>query len=112
MELARELIEKIVQTPQEEITVSKIQQVVSDYFKISPEQISSKSRKREVVQARQIAMYLSRTMTSTSLSYIGSQIGGRDHATVLHSFNTVNDLIDTDRTFKRYITDLKRILSE
>ena len=112
MSLASELIEKIVQTPQEEITVERIQKVVSDYFKIAPELISSKSRKREVVQARQIAMYLSRTLTSTSLSYIGSQIGGRDHATVLHSYNTVNDLIDTDRTFKRYITDLKRILSE
>jgi chromosomal replication initiator protein len=57
-------------------------------------------------------MYLSRTLTNTSLSYIGSQIGGRDHATVLHSFNTVNDLLDTDRTFKKYITDLKRILCQ
>lgn len=112
MELAHELIEKIVQTPQNEITVAKISKVVCDYFKISQEQIASKSRKREVAQARQIAMYLSRTLTNTSLSYIGSQIGGRDHATVLHSFNTVNDLIDTDRTFKKYINDLKRILCQ
>ena len=112
MELAHDLIEKIVQTPQNEITVAKISKVVCDYFKISQEQMSSKSRKREVAQARQIAMYLSRTLTNTSLSYIGSQIGGRDHATVLHSFNTVNDLIDTDRTFKKYITDLKRILCQ
>ncbi len=112
MELAHDLIEKIVQTPQNEITVTKIAKVVCDYFKISQEQMSSKSRKREVAQARQIAMYLSRTLTNTSLSYIGSQIGGRDHATVLHSFNTVNDLLDTDRTFKKYITDLKRILCQ
>ena len=112
MELAHDLIEKIVQTPQNEITVSKISSVVCDYFKISPEQMASKSRKREVAQARQIAMYLSRTLTNTSLSYIGSQIGGRDHATVLHSYNTVNDLLDTDRTFKKYISDLKRILCQ
>ena len=112
MSLAHDLIEKIVQTPQTEITVSKISSVVCDYFKISPEQMASKSRKREVAQARQIAMYLSRTLTNTSLSYIGSQIGGRDHATVLHSFNTVNDLLDTDRTFKKYISDLKRILCQ
>ena len=112
MSLAHDLIEKIVQTPQSEITVSKISSVVCDYFKISPEQMASKSRKREVAQARQIAMYLSRTLTNTSLSYIGSQIGGRDHATVLHSFNTVNDLLDTDRTFKKYISDLKRILCQ
>ena len=112
MELAHDLIEKIVQTPQNEITVSKISSVVCDYFKISPEQMASKSRKREVAQARQIAMYLSRTLTNTSLSYIGNQIGGRDHATVLHSYNTVNDLLDTDRTFKKYISDLKRILCQ
>ena len=112
MELAHDLIEKIVQTPQNEITVAKISKVVCDYFKIAPEQIASKSRKREVAQARQIAMYLSRTLTNTSLSYIGSQIGGRDHATVLHSYNTVSDLIDTDRTFKKYISDLKRILCQ
>ncbi|MBR5035214.1 MAG: chromosomal replication initiator protein DnaA [Bacteroidales bacterium] len=112
MNLAHDLIEKIVQTPQSEITVSKISSVVCDYFKISPEQMASKSRKREVAQARQIAMYLSRTLTNTSLSYIGSQIGGRDHATVLHSYNTVNDLLDTDRTFKKYISDLKRILCQ
>ena len=112
MELAHDLIEKIVQTPQNEITVAKIARAVCDYFKISQEQMASKSRKREVAQARQIAMYLSRTLTNTSLSYIGSQIGGRDHATVLHSFNTVNDLLDTDRTFKKYISDLKRILCQ
>ncbi|MBO4416557.1 MAG: chromosomal replication initiator protein DnaA [Bacteroidales bacterium] len=112
MELAHDLIEKIVQTPQNEITVARISKVVCDYFKIAPEQIASKSRKREVAQARQIAMYLSRTLTNTSLSYIGSQIGGRDHATVLHSYNTVSDLIDTERTFKKYISDLKRILCQ
>ena len=112
MDLAHDLIEKIVQTPQNEITVAKISRAVCEYFKISQEQIASKSRKREVAQARQIAMYLSRTLTNTSLSYIGSQIGGRDHATVLHSFNTVNDLLDTDRTFKKYISDLKRILCQ
>ncbi|MCF0172135.1 MAG: chromosomal replication initiator protein DnaA [Bacteroidales bacterium] len=112
IEMARNLIEKIVQVPESEITVEKIQNVVCNYFKITPEQISSKNRKREIVQARQIAMYLSRAMTGASLSYIGNLIGGRDHATVLHSCNTVSDLLDTDRNFKRYITDLKRILSD
>ncbi len=112
MAMAHDLIEKIVQSPQNEVTVAKISKAVCDYFKIDPDLMASTSRKREVAQARQIAMYLSRTLTNTSLSYIGSQIGGRDHATVLHSYNTVNDLLESDRTFKKYIGDLKRIICQ
>ena len=70
----------------------------------------SQTRKREIVQARQIAMYLSRTLTNTSLDSIGSQIGGKNHATVLHACNTVCDLMDTDRTFRQYITDIEKQL--
>ncbi|MFA6713490.1 MAG: helix-turn-helix domain-containing protein, partial [Bacteroidales bacterium] len=72
----------------------------------------SKTRKREIVQARQIAMYLSRNLTKTSLASIGSQIGGKDHATVLHAYNTVCDLIDTDRSFRQFVSDIeKKLLS-
>ncbi len=70
----------------------------------------SASRKRELVQARQIAMYLSRNHTNNSLATIGSQIGGRDHATVLHAYNTVKDLMDTDRMFKKYVVEIEKQL--
>lgn len=110
LSLAQELIDKIVSTPKNDISVNKIKKTVCDYFGITPEILLSNTRKREIVQARQIAMYLSRNMTNTSLDSIGSQIGGKNHATVLYACNTVCDLMDTDRTFRQYITDIEREL--
>ncbi len=65
-------------------------------------------RKREIVQARQIAMYLSRSMTKASLSSIGAQIGGKDHATVLYACKMVGNLITTDKRFKEVVEDLSK----
>lgn len=110
LELAQELIDKIVTDSQSDISVSRIQEIVCDYFNLPHDAIQSKTRKREIVQARQIAMYMSRNLTKVSLASIGAQIGGKDHATVLHAYNTVCDLIDTNRTFKQYITDIEKIL--
>ena len=73
--------------------------------------IKSKTRKREIVQARQIAMYFSKSFTKSSLATIGSQIGGKDHATVLHACKTVNNLIDTDKRFRCYIDEIEKKLS-
>ena len=70
----------------------------------------SPSRKRQIVQARQIAMYISRNLINCSLSTIGSEIGGKDHATVLHACTTVADLMSTDRSFKQYVTDIEKML--
>lgn len=111
LDLAKSLIEKIVNEPQNEISVTRIQDEVCNYFGITKEMFLSKTRKREIVQARQIAMYLSRNLTKTSLSSIGSQIGGKDHATVLHACSTVSDLIETDRSFRGFVRDIERILT-
>lgn len=111
LDVARQLVDKIVTEPKNEITVPKIQEAVCSYFSIDPEVFLSKTRKREIVQARQIAMYLSRSMTKTSLSSIGAQIGGKDHATVLHACNTVSDLMDTDRSFRGFVHDIERALN-
>ena len=111
LDVARQLVDKIVTEPKNEITVPKIQETVCSYFSIDPEVFLSKTRKREIVQARQIAMYLSRSMTKTSLSSIGAQIGGKDHATVLHACNTVSDLMDTDRSFRGFVHDIERALN-
>lgn len=110
LELARKLTEKIVSVHSQEISLAKIQQTVCEYFGISAESMVSKTRKREIVQARQIAMYLGRNMTKTSLASIGSHIGGKDHATVLHACNTVSDLIETDKNFRQYVSDIERQL--
>lgn len=110
LELAESLIEKLVTQNRPEITVDRIQKIVCDYFKIEPERFLSPSRKRELVQARQISMYLSRNHTKNSLASIGTQTGGRDHATVLYAYNTVCDLLDTDRSFRKFVVDIEKQL--
>ncbi len=111
LELARKLVDKIVTDPRNEITLDRIQATVCRYFGITGDVFLSKTRKREIVQARQIAMYLGRNLTKSSLSSIGASIGGKDHATVLHACNTVSDLMDTDRSFRGYVHDIERQLN-
>jgi chromosomal replication initiator protein len=73
--------------------------------------LQSKTRKRHIVQARQLAMYFAKKYTKASLASIGSQIGKRDHATVLHACRTVENLADTDKQFRKYIDDLGKKFS-
>ena len=88
-----------------------MQSVVCEYFNITRDTLLSKSRKRQIVQARQIAMYLSRNLIDNcSLATIGAELGGKDHATVLHACTTVSDLMSTDKSFKQYITDISKML--
>ncbi len=108
--LAEKITEKIVGEQQNEVTIDKVQKVVCDYFNITRDALLSKTRKRQIVQARQIAMYMSRTLINCSLSTIGAEIGGKDHATVLHACTTVSDLMSTDKTFKQYVTDIEKLL--
>jgi chromosomal replication initiator protein len=111
LELAKSMIDKFVKNTAREVSIDYIQKVVSDYFDLPIELLKSKTRKREVVQARQIAMYFSKSMTKSSLASIGMQCGNKDHATVLHACRTVNNLIDTDKRFKTYITELEKKIS-
>ena len=110
LELAKQIVDKFVKNTKREISIDYIQKVVCDYFDMQVEILRSKTRKREIVQARQIAMYFAKTMTKTSLTSIGSQIGGKDHATVLHSCKTVNNLIETDKRFRVYIDEIEKKL--
>ena len=110
LQLVEAMTEKLVNVHLVEISVNEIQKEVCNYFGLPPENLLSKTRKREIVQARQIAMYLSRNLTKTSLASIGAQIGGKDHATVLHACNTVCDLMDTDRRFRQYVIDIEKRL--
>lgn len=111
LELAEGITETLIGEEKTEINIEKVQSTVCDYFNISREDILSKSRKRQIVQARQIAMYLSRNLISNcSLATIGAEIGGKDHATVLHACTTVSDLMSTDKVFKKYVTDIEGML--
>jgi chromosomal replication initiator protein len=108
LELARQMIDKFVKNTAREVSIDYIQKVVCDYFQLPIDVMKSKTRKREVVQARQIAMYFSKNLTKASLASIGMHCGGKDHATVLHACRTVNNLMETDKRFKAYIEELSK----
>jgi chromosomal replication initiator protein len=111
LDLARQMIDKFVKNTAREVSIDYIQKVVCDYFDLPIELLKSKTRKREIVQARQIAMYFAKKMTKSSLANIGLHCGGKDHATVLHACRTVNNLAETDKHFRKYLEDLEKKLS-
>jgi chromosomal replication initiator protein len=110
LDLAKDMIDKLIKNTKREISIDYIQKVVCNYFNIPIEQIQSKTRKREIVQARQVAMFFSKSLTKASLATIGTQIGGKDHATVLHACKTVNNLIETDKRFRIQIDEIEKKL--
>ncbi len=107
IDLAIKMINKLVKCSVREITIDYITKTVCDYFNLSVDSLIVNTRKRETVQARQIAMYFSKSLTKSSLASIGSQIGGKDHATVLHACRTVANLKDTDKNFKVYLDEIE-----
>lgn len=108
IEMAVQVIERLVNSTKREISMDKIKHTVCGHFGLSLDAIQSKTRKREIVQARQIAMYFARNMTKHALAMIGAAIGGKDHATVLHACKTVEDLYDTDKTFRQHIVEIEK----
>ena len=107
LELAQSTLEKLTNHNKRELSVDYILQAVSDYFHIDANLVLSNTRRREVVQVRQVAMYFAKHLTNASLKGIGVQLGKKDHATVLHACRTVNDLMATDRRFKLQIQELE-----
>lgn len=93
------------------ITIPQIASIVEEYFNLNPGDIQIKTRKREILQARQIAMYFSKILTKDCLSLIGFFLGKKDHATVLHSCKTVNNLIETDKQFKIDVDEIEKRLN-
>lgn len=106
--LAQEVIQNFVRNASHEITIDKIKKYVADHYDIPIDRMKSKTRKREVVVARQTAMYLCKTMTAQSLKTIGDEFGGRDHSTVIYSCKAVQDLIDTDPPYRETVTELQK----
>ena len=111
LDLAQNMVSKLVKNVKHEMSLDFIEQNVADYYNIETEAIQSKSRKREIVQARQITMYFAKQLTKNSLSSIGAQIGGKDHATVLHACKTVKNLIETDKKFNKQVEEIRKKLS-
>ena len=108
LELAKQVLKNVVQDTYTEVSMDYIQKTVAAHYGISLENLKSKSRKRELVTARQIAMYFAKKYTNHSLKSIGYYFGGRDHSTVIHALQTVNNMLDTEPHFKLSCKDLQR----
>jgi len=106
--LAKEVIRSFVTQINKEITVEYIQKLVAEHFKVPVEKLQGETRKRSIVIARQLSMYLAKRMTDKSLKTIGDNFGGRDHSTVIYSCKTVQDLMETDPFFKDTVAELER----
>lgn len=106
--LAQEVIQQFVNKVNKEVTIEGIQELVSENFDTSVEQLNGKSRKRNVVIARQLSMYLSKKYTKNSLKTIGEYFGGKDHSTVIYSCNAIKDLLETDAKFRMKVHEVER----
>ena len=108
--LAREVLRDLVKESRPQLTVEEIQRVVCEYLKIPEDLVRARTRKREVVQARQVAMYYSKQLTRHSLKTIGLHFGGRDHSTVIHAVQSVEDQVDTDPSFREMVSAIGKKL--
>ncbi len=107
MTLARQIVGQAVRIEDKHLSVEKILDVVCSYFHLDKALIHTASRKREIVQARQITMYLAKKYTSFSFSYIGKIVGGKDHATVLYACQTVKDEVEISKTFRSTVESIE-----
>lgn len=108
VDLAREVLRMVVNESKSPINIDQIQHVVCEYYDIPEDLLRAKTRKQEVVNARQVAMFLSKELTNSSLKTIGLHFGGRDHSTVIHSCQSIHDRIKGDLSFKQTVDQLRR----
>lgn len=108
LDLAKEVVKNFVTEINKEITIEFIQQLVADHFSVPVDKLAGETRKRQIVIARQLSMYLAKNLTDKSLKSIGERFGGRDHSTVIYSCKTVQDLLDTDMIFKETVAELEK----
>ena len=110
LELAKEVMKNIVKEIQSDVSVDFIQKTVADYFNIELEVMKSKVKKREIVIPRQVAMYFCKRFTQLTLQLIGENFGGRDHSTVIHALESVEDMMKVDQNFKNQVDELYKKL--
>ncbi len=106
--LAKEILKVYVKINQKEITIDRIIEVVCEHLNLDFARFNSTERTREIAQARQIAMYLAKQHTKAPLTAIGAAIGGRNHATVLHSCKAVTNLLETDKAFRLQVEEIEK----
>ncbi len=108
VEVAREVLRKVAKRSAPILSIETIQRTVAKRFSVDEELLRAKTRKQEVVQARQVAMYLAKELTSSSLKTIGLHFGGRDHSTVIHACQTVADDMRHNPQLASKVEELRR----
>ena len=108
LNMAKNVLKDMVKNTNSTVSIESIQNYVCDYFGIDTNKVREKTRKQEIVEARQIAMYLSKKFTQSSLKSIGLQFGGRDHSTVIHAINTVDERLSNNPKLKRIVKELEQ----
>lgn len=108
LELTQRIVKKAVRNVNKPITIEDVVTKVCAYYNLDERIIQSKTRKKEVVLTRQIAMYLAKKLTDLSTAKIGKMIGNRDHATVLHSYKTIKDCVEVDKEFRETIDKIEK----
>lgn len=107
LELAKKTVKEIATDRKVNISIEYITKVVCEYLDVEENKVRDKNRKQEVVMARQIAMYLSKQLTKSSLKTIGLHFGGRDHSTVIHAYNNIEELISHDIALKETLDSIR-----
>ncbi len=107
IQLAKQILEPYVKVQKREITVDYIIDTIAERFNVTKEQFFSNKRTSDIVLARQTAMYFCKECTTLSLKAIGGVIGGKNHATVVYSYNRIKDLYKTDKNFRQTIDEIK-----
>jgi chromosomal replication initiator protein len=110
VDLAKEVLKVVVGDVRSPVTIEAIQRTVCEYFSIPEDLVRAKTRKQEVVNARQIAMFLAKDLTNCSLKTIGLHFGGRDHSTVIHAYQSVEDQMKLDSKYQANVQQIKRRL--
>jgi chromosomal replication initiator protein len=109
LELAKATLRHLIKDSEREVTVDTIIEAITEHYKVRIPDLKGKSRLREIVLPRQVAMYLTKELTNLSLKSIGYHFGGRDHSTVIHAIQTVNDLMDTDKEISMAVAKLLKM---
>ena len=108
--MTHDLLRDLLKSSQRKVNIEQIQKKVSEHFNVKMSDMSSARRSRTVVRPRQIAMYLSKNLTSRSLPEIGRRFGNRDHTTVIHAVKKVEELRNMDVSFDEDVELLIRML--
>ncbi len=107
LDLAKKTVKEISTSREVNISIDYITKIVCEFFGVDENKVREKNRKREVVLARQVAMYLSKKLTRSSLKTIGLHFGGRDHSTVIHAFNSIDNMINEDERLKETVESIR-----